>query len=208
MIRKALRFLKKEHIVEGINIKGINLTTVTQSDIISDEELTSLKQACKLPVELALIELLSTTGCRAGEIMSLKPSHISVDNDLVIIDITKSKTVTRTIFVRKSQVEELLAHLSTLIDEVPIFYSNYKKMRLAVIDIFKRANVRKRKRTLHIFRHTVATRLVESGMPEPLLRQFMGWSKTSPMPSVYVHLSSLSLKRFILRNPLTSNTYI
>jgi len=45
----------------------------------------------------------------------------------------------------------------------------------------------------HKFRHSRATQLASIGFTDMELRKYFGWTRTSNMPSVYVHLSSTSL---------------
>ncbi|MHB8587121.1 MAG: tyrosine-type recombinase/integrase [Thermoplasmatota archaeon] len=42
----------------------------------------------------------------------------------------------------------------------------------------------------HLFRHSRATECAREGMPESEMRQYFGWSRTSDMPSRYIHLAA------------------
>ncbi len=44
-----------------------------------------------------------------------------------------------------------------------------------------------------------ATHLLELGVPESIIRRFMGWSKTSPMIARYGHMTSRNVQDFFSR---------
>lgn len=52
----------------------------------------------------------------------------------------------------------------------------------------------------HIFRHTKLTDCARMRMPESAMRWFAGWSPTSNMPAVYVHLSGVQMEGEALRS--------
>ncbi len=51
----------------------------------------------------------------------------------------------------------------------------------------------------HAFRHARATDRAREGFTEMELRIMFGWSKTSSMPAVYIHLSGADVKKKILQ---------
>lgn len=51
---------------------------------------------------------------------------------------------------------------------------------------------------LYDLRHTAATRLAATGLPDSLLRRTMGWNQASRMPNVYIHLEVSDLLRWHL----------
>lgn len=196
MLSIVLGRLGKKHLLENIKISQPK-TLLRPSDLLTDNDIHSLLIACYNFEQRAIIELLAESGCRASELLNLTINDISLEDSLVIFTFT-GKGHTRSIPIHSSNLTNLLDHLR-FITSGNIFSLNYKQLRRTIINIFQRANIQKRKRTIHIFRHTVATRLVEQGIPEPLLRQFMGWTPESKMVSIYVHLSNKTLKDYMLR---------
>jgi len=50
----------------------------------------------------------------------------------------------------------------------------------------------------HLLRHQSATMCAKQGFNEPMMRERFGWSKTSKMPSKYIHLSSEDQDEYIM----------
>jgi len=51
----------------------------------------------------------------------------------------------------------------------------------------------------HLLRHQSATMCAKQGFNEPMMRERFGWSKTSKMPSKYIHLASEDLDEYIMQ---------
>jgi len=54
--------------------------------------------------------------------------------------------------------------------------------------IAKRSKIQKRV-TAHIFRHSRLTELARENLNESVMRHFAGWSRSSQMPSIYIHIA-------------------
>jgi integrase len=174
------------------------MPTVERADILTDEDYDSLLRGCKDTAERAVIETLYHTGVRASELLSIRKTDVTMEDELLLITV-RGKTGERTIPVPSDAMPNLLDHYA--VTEEQVFDLTYIQLYYLIIRIFKRAGVRKRKRTIHIFRHTRAT-ILATEISEALLRQFMGWSRNSDMPSIYVHLNLKSLKDAIKKlNP-------
>ena len=155
--------------------------------ILTIEEMEKMINRSKSFRNQVLIALLYESGCRIGELLSLKKENIEFDSKGAIL-IVNGKTGWRRIRVvncaniLKRYVKDKEGLLFPVCDN---FVRRVLK-RLAV-----RCNIKKRVYP-HLFRHTRATHLARH-LTEPEMRMFFGWSKESKMTSVYVHLSGRDL---------------
>ena len=75
----------------------------------------------------------------------------------------------------------------------------YRGLLRRTLLILQRAELKVRKRPVHLFRHSRAIELACMGMSEVELCTFFGWEIGSPMARTYVHLSGRDLKRGMSR---------
>lgn len=190
-------------------------TTIKRDDSTIPEELLTQDDVEKMineahhPRNKALISLLYESGCRVGEVLSLKVKHVSFDDHGAKV-VVKGKTG-----MRKIRLIACIPYLSTWIENHPkgdnpdaslwpivgtrnnggdIQYSNIRKLLQKVA---KRAGIKKRVNP-HIFRHSRATYLANH-LTEAQMNQYFGWVQGSDMPSTYVHLSGRDIDAPILK---------
>lgn len=168
MLEVILQQIGKGNLISGIRASNPK-PSVNHVDLITDTEYGSLLRACKSDRERAIIEILLNTGCRASELLSMDIRDIELVDDMLLLTLN-GKTGRRTIPVVSDSVPSFPYYIATVSEGrvFPMFYQHLYEM---IVDIFKRASVPKRKRAIHIFRHSRATAL-EQTMPEPLLRQY------------------------------------
>ena len=185
-------------------------------DLLSDEEIEKLLVACEhgktqiiVKRDRALTSVLYESGGRAGEIINVNNEDLE-RTDYGFRVWVEGKTGRRAI--------PLIDSLKYLLDwanvhpraddpESPLFVSlshkTYGKRlgRGSLYGIVKRlANRAGIKKCVypHLFRHTRSTKLVD-WMSEAYLRKIQGWTKTSQMPALYVHLSGKEVEKVVLR---------
>jgi len=180
-----------------------------------DEILRMLKacDACKTQLEAkrnrALIAVLYESGCRVGELVSIKNRDLQPTEYGFKVWV-KGKTGRRQIPLvdsAKYLLEWANVHPRGDDPDAPLFCglaSNNFAQELSTVTVLTTikkiacaAGIKKRVYT-HLFRHTRATELT-SYTSEAYLRAIQGWSKASPMPAFYVHLSGKDVEREILR---------
>ena len=195
-IKVVLKYLGKSELLDGITFKRPK-TSVKRSDLLTTVEIAALLRASDSLFYKALIEFLLESGCRIGEALNLEVEDIAIDNNFIVANVD-GKTGPRQIPLRKDTLHSFLMHLTTL-DTGRIFGVIYKTSLKNITKIFAKADVRKRDKTIHCFRHTKCTQLVKEGYPEHLIRKFMGWSPNSNMVNNYTHLNTRDLQDFIAR---------
>lgn len=176
---------------------------ITESDIE-----TVLRNGCKYDYERAFIKLLHETGCRVGEILSIRFKDVQQKETHWLIRVT-GKTGERTIPIHAS-IPYLVRWLDYHPNKIPdssLWISDnnrYKGQALRysgavkiVKRCFKRVGLIK-KHNLHHFRHSRAT-LDAPLYSEQMLCNMRGWRVGSSMVRRYTHLSGKDAEDAFLR---------
>jgi integrase len=182
---------------------------VLPESLISQEEFQKMfNQASDLQTKV-ILSILYEGGLRSGELLNLKKKDIEFLNNGIAKAHVRGKTGERVVFfVFSSGLLKEFLHSHPLNDpESPLFfYKNqegklapltYNALRMKIKRLAEKTGLRK-KIHLHLFRHSSASRLV-SILPEPLLRKYFGWSPSSKMPEVYLHLTNKQLEESLLK---------
>lgn len=214
--------------VAWIESKSI-LCKLTKSDLITGDELKRMIYATPSPQDVsigsvigwhsliairdsAIVATLWESAFRNGEFLSLRIGDIEYPDFGFRLTNKLSKTWSRTIPIALTAgylARWLKVHPLRDDPEAPLWPSLSKNgygMKIdrtaTLAEIVRRAarlgGVRK-KIYPHLFRHSRFTDLVRTGMVEGPLRMYAGWSPTSIMPAIYVHLSGMDVERAALR---------
>lgn len=188
---------------------------INPSDLLTPEEIYMIISHAESPRDRALLSLLAESGCRVGEVSTLRVSDV-VFNEKGLEVTVNGKTGPRTVplVVSKPDLENWLNnfHMFAARPEAPLFPRfDRKQLRLnlhtdGIWNVVKKTVARARlTRTSlqaknvspHSFRHARATELARLGWTEAMLRAYFGWTEDSTMPSVYIHLSQADVgKRY------------
>ncbi len=196
MLSIVLKRLDKSELIEDVEIKRPK-KSLKRSELLSQVELSSMLRACENTEQKAVLEFLIESGCRASELLGLEVEDIEIQQDFIIATLN-GKTGIRTVPLLRQNLTNFLYH-SQFFESGKIFDFSYSRLRTIILGIYRRADVRKRKRVTHIFRHMKATYLLEKGVPEQMIKRFMGWSESSDMISNYTHLTSKNIEDFFAR---------
>ncbi len=200
------------------NVRWIKIKSIGPEREISPEELPKPEEVKRMiectehPRNRALISLMAESGTRIGEISTIRLKDICWNDNGFILTIRAA--MSKSTFSRRIPLCACAEDVKRWINdyhpfkndpEAPLFISfvdrrtpktNLKVDGIAAIvrNVATRAGVEKR---IHIhphkFRHFRASQLAELGWNEPMLRQYFGWTKTSPMPTIYIHMSQKSM---------------
>ena len=184
--------------------------TKTVEDMLNDQEVEELLRACRTPRDKAVISILATFGCRVGELLNLKYKDLSMADDKGVYWISfNGKTGLRRVpYTNRSLCYPyLIEYLDTYKPanpEAPLFTTkdgrplDYTHIRKQLRNLKKWTGIRKRLHS-HVFRFVVASAMVNKGMPEALIKRYMGWSATSKeLGRTYAKLSDQNLASAIL----------
>jgi integrase/ribosomal protein L40E len=185
--------------VRWLRAPGRRTVNLLPEELLTEEDVGRLAEAADNPRDRALVQVLYETGCRAGEILSLKIKHMRLDNDGAVLIVT-GKTGMRRVKIYWSQpalTEWVSNHPNREDPEAPLWLSigtkshneqlTYEAFRATLRRLADRIMLKKHVNP-HIFRHSRASWLA-SRIPEAAMKQYLGWMQDSKMAATYVHLS-------------------
>ena len=162
-------------------IHKIKTKTVVK-EVISDESMEKMRDACGELRDLAIIDLLYSTGIRVGELVRLNISDVNMEQRECIV-FGKGDKERRVYFDAKAKIH-LMEYLASRTDGNPaLFVSlNGKHKRLQISGVEIRLRQMGRKLSLdrihpHKFRRTMATRAIDKGMPIEQVQKILGHSQ-------------------------------
>ncbi|MGA8905262.1 MAG: site-specific integrase [Candidatus Bathyarchaeia archaeon] len=195
--------------VKWIRAKRNNNHKILPEHLLTEDEVKKLAEICQNQRDRALILVLYETGCRVGEILTLKLGDVQFDTHGAIM-IMKGKTGprrVRVIFSAKALSEWLNHHPSRLDPESPLWTSfesagstkplEYYAFRKMLSVTASRAKIGKRVNP-HSFRHARASNLANV-LTEAQMKEYLGWVGDSRMASTYVHLSGRNIDNALLK---------
>jgi integrase/recombinase XerD len=189
------------------NVK--NSKHLLPEELLTDDDVKRLAQIADNPRDKALIFVLYESGCRIGEILTLQIKHLSFEQYGAHLTVS-GKTGMRRVLVIGS--EPLLrawleVHPQRDNPEAPLWVGrgnvgwgeqlDYDSVRMMIARTAKRAGLKKRVKP-HAFRHARASHLANK-LTEAQLKEMFGWTQSSEMAAVYVHLSGRDVDKAILR---------
>ena len=162
-------------------IHKIKTKTVVKSTI-SDEGIEKLRDNCKVKRDLAMIDLLYSTGMRVGELVNLNIEDINFEDRECIV-YGKGDKERRVYFDAKAKI-----HLKEYIDErsdtnEALFVSldaPFNRLKISGVEIRLRQLGRRlnlERIHPHKFRRTMATRAIDKGMPIEQVQKILGHSQ-------------------------------
>ena len=177
-------WLEDEDYILKSPVRRIHKVKATQlvKDTLSDEHLERLRDHCTHPRDLAIIDLLTSTGIRVGELIKINRNDIDfIERECIVLG--KGDKERRVYFDAKTKIH-LQQYLDSRIDDnAALFVSKrapYTRISIAGVERFLRtlgqhaniANVHP-----HKFRRTMATMAIEKGMPIEQVQKLLGHTK-------------------------------
>lgn len=191
------------------NVKKKLQKLPNEGEMLTEEEVQKLIDSAQNLRDKAFVSLLWETGCRVGELATLRIRSLNFDEHGVILSVY-GKTGARNVRVINSNsylASWLNTHPSRQTREAPLWVNigqrnNGKQWEWAAIRkmlkmLFQKAKVQK-KSNPHSFRHARATYLANH-LTEFQMNSYFGWVQGSDMPSTYVHLSSRDIDSTLLK---------
>jgi len=151
-------------------------------EAFSDEHLNLLKDKCLNNRDLAIIEMLSSTGIRVGELVKLNIDNVDLDNRECIVFGKGSKE--RKVYFDTSTKMHLTNYLNNRVDDnEALFVSRlkpHKRLQISGVEIALKKlglDIGIQNVHPHRFRRTLATRAIDKGMPIEQVQALLGHSK-------------------------------
>ena len=199
------------------NVKWIKTTVKNKnyklpSDLLTKDEIKAMADMTGNLSDRAFILVLYDSACRIDEILNLKIKDVSFDQYGSTI-MVNGKTGMRRIRLIESSPDLLKwinNHPKKQEREEPLFVYlsdknryklfskgiSYDNAKIIIRTVAKRAGIKKRVHP-HLFRHSRLTELAKI-LSESELKKFAGWTGSSTMAGIYVHLSGADIDKKML----------
>ena len=159
-------------------IHKVKAATVVK-ETYSDEELEVMKDACDNPRDLALIDMLASTGMRVGELVLLNREDINFEERECIVFGKGSKE--RIVYFDAGTKIHLQEYLDGRTDDNEALFVSlrapYDRLQIGGIEVRLRnlgEKLELSKVHPHKFRRTLATTAIDKGMPIEQLQRLLG----------------------------------
>lgn len=204
-----LRGYKKKGVyppeVEWISLNIPNHHKKLPEELINEDEARLLIQNSETIRDKALVAVLIESGARVSEIGNLKIKHVSFEQYGARLSIS-GKTGSRKILVISS-----LPYIQQWVNNHPknhdpdsfLWYNphgeliSYARISAILKKSARRAGIKKRIYP-HLLRHSRATQFA-SNMSESAMKQYFGWTQSSKMAGIYVHMSGRDTDELIMK---------
>ena len=182
-ISSFFTWLEEDYILKSPmrRIHKIKTKTVVKS-VITDEGIEQLRDHCTQIRDLAMIDLLYSTGIRVGELVNLNIGDIDFEERECVV-YGKGDKERRVYFDAKAKVH-LTEYIESREDKNPALFvtldAPYDRLKISGVEI----RLRQLGRELglerihpHKFRRTMATRAIDKGMPIEQVQKILGHSQ-------------------------------
>lgn len=174
-------WLEEENLILKSPVRRIHKvkTGTTVKETYSDEALELMRDHCGSIRDLAMIDLLTSTGMRVGELVKLNRADIDFNNRECIV-FGKGDKERKVYFDARTKIH-LKNYLDSRTDENPALFVTLQKPhdRLQISGVEIRLRELGRKLDIprvhpHKFRRTLATMAIDKGMPIEQVQQLLG----------------------------------
>ena len=173
----------EDHILKSPvrRIKKVRVSKLVK-EVYSDEDLEIMRDNCDTLRDLAIVDLLSSTGMRVGELVNLNRDDVDfVNRECVVLG--KGDKERPVYFDARTKVH-LQAYLDERGDSNPALFvtlnNPFERLQISGVEIRLRELGEKlniHKVHPHKFRRTLATRAIDKGMPIEQVQQLLGHQK-------------------------------
>lgn len=154
-------------------------TTASIKEIYTDEELELMRDNCESVRDLAIIDLLASTGMRVGEMVLLNREDIDFTERECIV-LGKGDKERPVYFDARTKLH-LMAYLDERTDDNPALFVSlkapYDRLQIGGVEVRIREMGLKlgiKKSHPHKFRRTLATTAIDKGMPIEQVQRLLG----------------------------------
>lgn len=151
-------------------------------EVISDEDIERLRDSCEVMRDVAIIDLLYSTGMRVGELVNLDIEDINFEERECIV-YGKGEKERKVYFDAKAKLH-LQNYINSRTDGNPALFVTldkpFNRLKISGVEIRLRELGRRLNITRihpHKFRRTMATRAIDKGMPIEQVQKILGHSQ-------------------------------
>ena len=183
-ISSFFSWLEEENYILKSPMRRIHKIKTNQQvkEVISDEDIEKIRDNCSCRRDLAMIDLLYSTGIRVGELVSLNVSDIDFDARECIV-FGKGGKERRVYFDAKAKLH-IQDYINSRADDNPALFVSldapHSRLKISGVEIRIRQLGRKlelQRIFPHKFRRSAATRAIDKGMPIEQVQRLLGHSQ-------------------------------
>lgn len=183
-ISSFFSWLEEEDYILKSPMKRIHKIKTVQpvKETISDELIERLRDACLCKRDLAMVDLLYSTGIRVGELVRLNVDDISFEERECVV-FGKGDKERKVYFDAKAKLH-LQDYLKERNDDNPALFvtldAPHQRLKISGVEIRIRRlgrSINAEKIHPHKFRRTMATRAIDKGMPIEQVQKILGHSQ-------------------------------
>lgn len=157
-------------------------TATTAKDVLSDEDLETLRDNCPSLRDLAIVDMLASTGMRVGELVGLNISDVNLQERECVV--TGKGNKQRPVYFDARTKLHLMEYLRSRNDDSPALFVTLRGggQRMSIGGVESRLrSLGKRSRIdrvhPHKFRRTLATHAIDKGMPIEQVQKLLGHAR-------------------------------
>lgn len=174
-------WLEDEEVVVKSPVKRIHKvkTDVLVKDVLSDEQLEMLRDSCMCDRDLAIIDLLASTGIRVGELVKLNRADVDFHERQCVVLGKGNKE--RFVYFNARTKLHLQQYLQSRKDGNPALFVSlsfpYNRLTISGVEVRLRklgSRLDIPKVHPHKFRRTLATMAINKGMPIEQVQRLLG----------------------------------
>lgn len=200
--------------VKSLKIKRGDIDSIPTDALLTRADLQQLLQAHPEPRAKAILAVLYESGMRAGEFCSLKIGSVTFDEYGAVLTMPKRTPGLKT-GARRVRLFDSTPYLHAWYEAHPhkddpkaaLWFSMSRRAPMAPMTpnalwqfVERAGKTAELKKDIHphLFRHSAATERARLGWNEAQMRAYFGWSRSSDMPTRYVHLAGLDYEEIEL----------
>ena len=208
-LKKFFNAINRPEIAIMFKDKAKKLEEIDRTDLLTTQDVEAMLQGASNARDRAIIALLFESGCRRGEMLSVRIKDVVFNDFGCMVTFPEGKTGKRSVqlvyaasFIRSwvsmhpgNNIEGTIdpylklfvnLHATITADKHLVFKElSEQGLYLQLQKVAKRVGIKKRVNP-HSWRHAAATRLSEH-MSDAQLKKHLGWTQGSNMTQVYVH---------------------
>lgn len=193
-------------------IKIIYPRDYIEREVLTLAEINNLYEHCITAHERAMLSLAYGLGMRVGEIEKMKIEDVKLKDKIMIIPSgkgNKRRVIPMSPGVIKDLSDYYYQEYETLTkgkkydqkEQAFLLNKNGSRMREYTMNknlkrIIEKTTIEDKNITMHSLRHSIASHLIEQGLPVDQVRQFLGHSQLETTQT-YTHINKQQLKRLI-----------
>jgi integrase/recombinase XerD len=183
-ISSFFSWLEEENYILKSPMRRIHKIKTNQQvkEVISDEDIEKIRDNCSCQRDLAMIDLLYSTGIRVGELVSLNIADIDFDARECIV-FGKGGKERKVYFDAKAKLH-IQDYINNRDDDNPALFVSldapHDRLKISGVEIRVRQLGRKlelQRIFPHKFRRSAATRAIDKGMPIEQVQRLLGHSQ-------------------------------